>query len=530
MSEILTLKPEGIEKRIHPQALQRYREWRDEVRREVPLQELSNDDLNMYLTDGEKRDFERYMGEITRGLVTCMDIEDGDSVDALVKNLAILQFKGNSLLPMFQIKSLLQEVHKRKTAEAEAERKKLQEKERWQAAFKALKPPLQKAKMFLNSKEYGEFEGSISGAVDAYLAKGEGYLSDKKTDSYQLWCIRISNRQKEKEARGVAKCEMWEYNHRLNDEIGRLKSTLSPEKQSPEAYFDNNIVDFRYTGQSFVHLLTDEDKRLLMSTIDSIVRVRLDRLVPGDFSKFIYSECQTYCFLLPLADYSFDGLPCLKFSFEAFAVVETKICLKPGQKSFSDYTFDLPWREEKGYSVLLRKPEFLGYHYLMLTPANLGRIFWQTIPLVLIQGMMNGDMEPDRTTISEASEIGMTYRVNNFTEEVYIPVVFADYLQEIGTIEYMNTIGILNEQVAKVVESKLNQMRAEQNTEPILSEQAVGFRDEEFISKLTNLSVPKKDAEMLLNLTSRNLTLQEAIKFALGKYKEIVAQSNSMES
>ena len=49
MGEMLALSPEGIEKEIHPHALRRYEEWKADIRREIPLDELNGDDLNACL-------------------------------------------------------------------------------------------------------------------------------------------------------------------------------------------------------------------------------------------------------------------------------------------------------------------------------------------------------------------------------------------------------------------------------------------------------------------------------------------------
>jgi len=47
----------------------------------------------------------------------------------------------------------------------------------------------------------------------------------------------------------------------------------------------------------------------------------------------------------------------------------------------------------KPKNVVLQAPEFLGYYYLVLTPKDLGGYsFWQSIPLVLLRGLLNGEI------------------------------------------------------------------------------------------------------------------------------------------
>ena len=67
MAGILSLKPED-EKSLHPEAVKWFNARRAEIQFEVPLEELSDDDLNTFLSDDEKREFIRYKDEITRGL------------------------------------------------------------------------------------------------------------------------------------------------------------------------------------------------------------------------------------------------------------------------------------------------------------------------------------------------------------------------------------------------------------------------------------------------------------------------------
>jgi len=57
MAGMLSLKPED-EKRLHPEALKWFNAQKAEIQFEVPLEELSDDDLNTFLLDDEKREFQ----------------------------------------------------------------------------------------------------------------------------------------------------------------------------------------------------------------------------------------------------------------------------------------------------------------------------------------------------------------------------------------------------------------------------------------------------------------------------------------
>ncbi len=166
------------------------------------------------------------------------------------------------------------------------------------------------------------------------------------------------------------------------------------------------------------------------------------------------------------------------------------------------------------YFTELEKPEFLGYHYLLLTPSDLGSVFWQSIPLVLIQGLLNGETEPSGTMIVEASGDWTTYRVKNFEGDITIPDSFQAYLKELGGIDGLLIVGILDEKVANIIDKAL----AGQKTSILSGSEATNYQDKDLISSLTELGVPLKKAETLLPLTPKNLTLPEATKFALEKH------------
>jgi len=211
MGGILSLEPDGIEKRIHPRALEHFRKFQADVRFAVPLEELTEVDLNAYLEDFEKPKFQDDMNQIKYWLGTCIDIGDGDSLDNQVK---VVRFKVGTITAMFSVKQLLEKVYDRKVKrlreeqkkeeekerqqaakakeeqrereeKVEAERREKEEEERWHAAYKALKVPAKDASKYLEPEEHNKFVQSISGAIDAYLDNPESYLSDGRSYDYR---------------------------------------------------------------------------------------------------------------------------------------------------------------------------------------------------------------------------------------------------------------------------------------------------------------------------------------------------------
>jgi hypothetical protein len=119
----------------------------------------------------------------------------------------------------------------------------------------------------------------------------------------------------------------------------------------------------------------------------------------------------------------------LDFSFDTDIVVEAEIWLKPGEKTFGGYGFELPVIEGNNYPVRLQEPKFLGYYYMHFAASKLPSTFWQRIPLLLIASLTSGEIEPPGATILEVSKSAVIYRIRNFEKEVIIPAIFVDFLK-----------------------------------------------------------------------------------------------------
>ena len=434
------------------------------------------------------------MDEIAKGLARC--INTGRVSPDLLTNIGIglnsLQFQVDSLLPMHNIRLLLKKVYERKREEqrnqeeerkrkveegqreryeedkrsreqAEAERRKKEDEERWWAAYKGLNIPTDDAFKYLKTEEHEKFLDSILEAVDAYLARGKCDILDRRANDYLAWIRVINNRRKKEQEKITANSAAQEYNQHLNKEIARLRSVLYPSKKDLNAWLKKKVRDKRYTGHNFDYILSPEEKDSFDGTLVSIANKKLEQLIPNDLRQFIDIPSQYYriYFPLPSTNYSFEGIACLDFCFDIFATAYAEIWLKPVQKTFSGYAFNLPVMEGGSGSAPLEKPKFLGYYYLVLTPKDLGGyVPWQSIPLVLLGGLLNGETKPAGVTISAASDSVITYKIPKFKEEAAIPDSFARYLRGIGTIEEMVARGIITEKVASIVKSELGEQKA----------------------------------------------------------------------
>ncbi len=263
MAGILSLKPED-EKRLHPEALTWFYDQRAAIQCQVPLEGLSDDDFNTFLSDDEKHEYIRDMNEIAKGLSACINTE-GASPNPLTRamvGLTVLQFELNSWIPMRNIGLLLKKIHQRKIAKAkeeqrkrdeeekrkeeeareeqrkrkeaaDAERREKEEEERWRAARKAVNPPIDDAKRYLDKPgEYDKFIQAAREAIEVYMEKEEDYLDDHGTFDYRNCLWKINYRKEEERQKIVANFAAQEYNRELNKEIANLRSKLDPQRKN----------------------------------------------------------------------------------------------------------------------------------------------------------------------------------------------------------------------------------------------------------------------------------------------------------
>ena len=342
MAGILSLKPEG-EKRLHPEALKWFNDQRVTIQREVPLEELSNDDLNTFLSDDEKREFQTSMNEIAKGLARC--INTGGVSPDLLTNIGIginsLQFQVDSLLLMHNIGLFLKKVYERKRKEqrnqeeerkrkaeegqrkrdeeerrrqeqAEAGRTKKEYDEKWEAAFLTLTPPLDDAKVYLKDEEYRKFRQALWETIEVCLKKGEGDVHDHCTFDYRWYLGEITKRKAPEAEKAHAISEAKQYNASLNQEISKLKSKLEPKRKDLSSYFKLRIKDGRHTDHNFDYILSAEEKGSFDGTLVSIANKKLEQLIPNDLRQFIdiLSQYSRIYFPLPSTNYSFEGIEC----------------------------------------------------------------------------------------------------------------------------------------------------------------------------------------------------------------------------
>jgi hypothetical protein len=460
MDDIFSLAPEYKE-RLNPGALKRLSDWQDRILREVPqlgkltIEQL-NADLDTYLHEDEKVEFDKCVGYVAGWLSKCMDV--GKTYFSYAYDTEVVH-------PMIRIESLIIETYRR----VDAERRKKEYDDRWRAAFVSIKPPVDDARKYLNAKEHDEFILAMGKAIDVYLEKGTAYLADARAFDYRSWLNRIQERKK-KEAQDLqATNKAIEYNQRLSQEMAKLTARLDHKQRDLGSYFRSKIQDKRYTSHDFDYVLSKKDEMNFDDTLGSVANKRLEQLCPEDLRQFIVLPSQYYRWYYPLpsASYSFEEVPSLDFSFDVFAVAYAEVWLRPANISLDGYEFLLPWITDQNGLPLLKKPKFLGYYHLVLTPEELpGHVFWRSIPLILLKGLLDGETKTDGCTISAASDSVTRYRVQGFEKAVDVPDQFAEYLKSIGSIDEMIAAGIMTEKVGKIVKAALGEVEAQRQTSP----------------------------------------------------------------
>ncbi len=270
------------------------------------------------------------------------------------------------------------------------------------------------------------------------LEKLKKRAEERKAKQELDWEEEEARQKAESERQRVAKTKAKKYVQQLRNNVGSFKASLCQTRRNLDNYFKK---DPRYLGYSLAYLTQDQKK-----ACEEVVGQQIKASIPENLRPFLSFKYRLAYRLLPHAEYSLiDDVPSLDFSFPVFVVTEIEYWLKSAQVSFGNWDFTIP---------TLEKTELLGYAYKLFTSDDLnaaGYYFWQTIPCILIEGLLQGNIEPQGTRITEVSENSTSYEINGFDEEISIPDTFSKYLKAIGSWQGLTEEGIINSKVAEVV-------------------------------------------------------------------------------
>jgi len=327
----------------------------------------------------------------------------------------------------------------------------------------AISPPLDDARRYLDEEELKLFQDSLRGAVVAYL--GPRWLDVESSwrlsplaCNYEVWLSILRERRQEEQRRWRALEEQLKapeqairYSIELNAQIEKFCQRLHPEKEKLESVFSKLCTDPRHLGYNLTGLLAPEDREELGRAVLEWIRTRA---VPGNLARFITYQCEVEYFPLLYAEYvKEDELPALDFMLESYAVVELGYWVQPATVKFNDIPVAVPMKVYDKYAVVMKAPEFLGYANYLLTPDDLTKapcFFWQTIPLTLVESLMNGEPLPKGAVILDASAVDVSYEIAG--QRFDIPNTFGDYLVAVRKHGGFLDLGIIPPKVAEVLQ------------------------------------------------------------------------------
>jgi hypothetical protein len=185
LARLFNLKSED-ERRLNSHALERMNAWEARILKKTPQRDIQEilADLDTYLHDNERVEFNKSLAAITRWLSGCTDI---------VNRYFFHAYATWVIDPMLRVESLIVRAYQR----ADAERREKEYEDRWCAAFVSINPPVDDAKKYLNDKEHDEFTLAVGKAIDAYLERGGTYLDDARAFDYGWWLRKIQERMEE---------------------------------------------------------------------------------------------------------------------------------------------------------------------------------------------------------------------------------------------------------------------------------------------------------------------------------------------
>lgn len=428
---------------LYPRAQFRFNNWREELNKEVPeLEELTIEqiveDLDDHLDDNKKNSATKYEETIKGWLYECIDQGDGFKLVADSPPFA----------DMSSLKGLLREVYKCKKIKAEEKQAKELKEKRIDEAYDTLgRPFYDDAKRYL-PKEVDEFSGSLKEAVNFHIKKDGKYnwsdLPYRYRSQVELIHHLKAKEQQQIQIRNDAQAQATAFGPTLVQGLKEIEKMLSPKKEDSTVVFKRRCSDNgekRYLGEPFSDILAKNS-----NWTEGYITPAEDDLrqsIPEELYDFILMETTRNFFLLPEAHYGHYGVPCLDIYFNVFAVVTIKVLAKAGKKVFNGYAFD--------FLANLREPKCLGFYQITITPNQ--PTFWQSVPLIILYALMDGNLQPPGTTILQRTDQLTVYEVNKFEDDICeIPISLERWCRNSGSMEKLKEATVIDGRTAEILE------------------------------------------------------------------------------
>lgn len=448
LASIINLKPE-YEDQLHPYALKRYHSFLDEVDDLFSQEQLTAEDLKLYLSEEEQVESYTHATEIAEWLVKCRK----DSSEA---SLVVYLYSMAPYYSMSRFKAVLKTALERKLEKVrqETEKKERQarqeaEQQRRVAVLKEIDPPLSDAKKYLTPKEYEKFLSSLPGAIDAYLSRDEKvesyspgiWLLNSKAFDYSYWILIIKERKEEERRQKQAQIKHDQYVDRLSAAVEKFKVELSKSKK-PKFVHPPELKKYEPDNWCELEVPTNQQ-------IQKWAESKIFKRLPEILTNLTKWKLDLQSQVVPRAVYEVvDSIPCLTWYFDTYILVTASLELKKCviRERHPYYTADVQGEGEKLGVLYLEQPEWL-------TPG----IF--TTPIALLSLLVKGDLEAPGITVIEHDYLSTTFVIQGFEEEVEIYDDFRKYIGDIAKdkplAEILLAKGLIDKDTAKLVEEKV---------------------------------------------------------------------------
>ncbi|MBI4303953.1 MAG: hypothetical protein HY665_06405 [Chloroflexi bacterium] len=243
--------------------------------------------------------------------------------------------------------------------------------EQWVKAMKAIGVPTD-AGNYLSDRQYRQFQISLEGAAEAYLAMGPdvkefypgGWLLDPRAAQYAIWFEIITNK-KQVEARYMEAQSLRDrFIRETNASIEQLKRRVSLQNK-PNLDIPPWLKGYRVECWCDIALPSALE-------IDLWAKKELVKTLPGQLVDLLSWELARRIVVLPTTAYEVVGIPCIHWRFRISVLVEATISIIGTEftKEFNGHKYGMKLaRENPG--VLYVGPVVWSTEEGFLTPTRL---------------------------------------------------------------------------------------------------------------------------------------------------------------
>jgi len=268
---------------------------------------------------------------------------------------------------------------------------------------------------------------------------------------------RIEEQQRREESERRAKQEALEAKRRAEQEemerLARVKAEFTRAEEEFKQKLSKDQLPLtcpleQYHPELWFNFEPPTDEEIL-----TWLRPEANALIPqqlGQIASWPPTRLVTWRWLskpkiLIHAYYDKDGVPCLVFSFMVTILAKVIFYFKAGTYNYSGFTLKL--KEERLGEVIISK--------------QYGDVGELCVPISLLSFLITNDLEAQGIEVKSMYNGYTEYLVNGYKGEVTIHSDFRRFLQDIcsenGLVKGLLAWGLIDNQIAKIIEGKLNE-------------------------------------------------------------------------